>query len=53
MYRIIDGVFSRPHAYGKRYSTIDGAFCDMGKGIVIDDTMRIVAFHESHLRFIE
>lgn len=51
MYRILPNpAYSAPmFALAKRYSTLEGAFADMGTGIVVDDDQRMVAFHERHL----
>lgn len=53
-YRIVPGVFARPlDAVAPRRAELVDAVADMGSGIVIDSTGAVVAFHESHLRFIE
>ena len=36
-------------ARGKPYSTLEGAYADMGEGVVFDHTGAIVAFHERHM----
>lgn len=51
-YRVIASVFAAAsHALrAPRTRELTGAVADMGTGMVIDETGRVVAFHESHLR---
>ena len=54
-YRIIPSVFASPVqvAMSPRRADIEHAVADMGFGVVIDEqTGRVVAFHESHLPFV-
>jgi len=53
-YRIVPDVFARPrNATAPTRTRLVDAVLDMGSGLVIDPSGRIVAFHERHLRFIE
>lgn len=40
-------------ASARRYSTLAGAFEDMGEGVVWREDGTIAAFHEKHLSMIE
>ena len=53
-YRIVPGVFSRPaqDMIAPQRADLSDAVADMGHGLVIDDSGRVVAFHESQLPFI-
>ena len=53
-FRVIPGVFASPavSAHATRRQRIEDAIADMGNGLVIDESGRVVAFHESHLPFV-
>lgn len=36
----------------RAYSTLEGAFADMGDGVIFSATGDIVAFHERHMRIL-
>lgn len=54
-YRVLPGPTATraQRALARRYSDLDEALANMGRGIVIADDDRLVAFHERHLGWIE
>lgn len=51
-FRVVQSTSTSPAkvALARRHETLEGAFSDMGDGLVVEDgTDRIVAFHERHL----
>lgn len=55
MYRIIPNLDTTPAriALAPTRTQLADAYADMGEGIVIDNTGRIVAFHQRHLPALE
>lgn len=55
MYRILPNpnYTAVQFALAHRYSTLEGAWADMGEGIVVDDQGTLVAFHERHLWYLQ
>lgn len=54
-YRVLPGPLFTPArlALARRFSRIEDAVRAMGEGIVVDNTARLVAFHERHLPMVE
>lgn len=54
-YRVVPSVFAkRSHAHtAERFHDLTTAVTAMRTGMVINSADQVVAFHESHLRFVE